>query len=69
MAEIVKREIIEEENKEIVTLNNRVRVIRPLEPRKEDLENFYDVCNRLFTEEDGVFYEIGECKKLGMKAI
>lgn len=69
MAEIIKREVIEEENKEIITLDNRTRVIRPLVPKREDLKNFYDVCNRLFTEEDEVFYEIGECKKLGMKAI
>ena len=54
------------------TTSGVIRVIVPdltTEEKKSRMKNFYDVCNRLFTEEDDVFYKLGECKKLGMKAI
>ena len=47
----------------------KITVKSPLTPSRENLERVYNVCNKLFKEEE-LFYELGECKSLeNMKAV
>lgn len=47
----------------------KITVKSPLTPSRENLERVYNVCNKLFKEEE-LFYELGECKNLeNMKAV
>lgn len=47
----------------------KITVKSPLTPSRENLERVYNVCNKLFNQEE-LFYELGECKSLeNMKAV
>ena len=38
----------------------KITVKSPLTPSRENLERVYNVCNKLFNQEE-LFYELGEC--------
>ncbi|MFR2778287.1 MAG: hypothetical protein ACLTA8_07620 [Intestinibacter bartlettii] len=46
----------------------KITVKSPLTPSRENLERVYDVCNKLFKDEE-IFYQLGECKRRNMKAV
>ena len=47
----------------------KITVKSPLTPSRESLERVYDICNKLFKDEE-IFYQLGECKSLeNMKAV
>ena len=46
----------------------KVTVKSPVTPSRNNLENLYNVCNKLFKDEEN-FYKLGECKRRNMKAI
>ena len=46
----------------------KITVKSPLTPSRENLERVYNVCNKLFNQEE-LFYELGECKGRNMKAV
>lgn len=46
----------------------KITVKSPLTPSRENLERVYNVCNKLFNQEE-LFYELGECKRRNMKAV
>ena len=40
----------------------KITVKSPLTPSRENLERVYDICNKLFKDEE-IFYQLGECSK------
>ncbi len=47
----------------------KITVKSPLTPSRENLERVYNVCNKLFNQEE-LFYKLGECKSIEhMKAV
>lgn len=46
----------------------KVTVKSPVTPSRNNLENLYNVCNKLYKDEEN-FYKLGECKRRNMKAV
>lgn len=46
----------------------KITVKSPLTPSRENLERVYDICNKLFKDEE-IFYQLGGCKRRNMKAV
>ena len=46
----------------------KVTAKSPVTSSRNNLENLYNVCNKLFKDEEN-FYKLGECKRRNMKAV